>query len=454
MENSLNNNDFEEFLHDQLRNHRMYPADNVWRNIHKKLHGDTKWPALTIGAFALLSITVFICFYFRPNPDLFNVKPIESANSSKSTLSYNNPANNISLQQKNYSLLTGKTATKAGIQIIDNDIQANENNSILIEDINGREKTILHEAVSLSNTKSPIYLSEVSGSKTPFIKSSLSLMQNDVLNKKLTNSTIKNLGKTDTKKQLLLIEKYKASNAKKSKWNLQVYVAPSISYRKMYEDGSLQKENVDGPVALNYVADVNNIVRHKPGTGIEAGLSFQYEITKKIIFKTGLQFNIRQYSIEAFRSSSELANIALSNGNRLDTVRTVTMYRTNNGLYATNLLNRYYQISIPLGVEYQILGNSKIQWNIAGSLQPTYLINRNAYMISTNLKNYTESPEMVRRWNLNGNLETFVSFTSRGLKWQVGPQVRYQPYSTFIRQYSIKEHLLDYGVKVGVSTGL
>ena len=465
MENNFNNNEFEEFLHNQLRNHRMYPVDNVWRNIHKKLHGDTRWPALTIGALAILSVTVFICFYFSPSPDLFNVKPITAAILSKSNAAQINPANtlppntNIGISSiQNYSTASftknNNAIIEAGIHNIGNDLQSNEIDPFFSNDENVSQKTISKSTISISNIQSPISFSTFSGSKIPFLKSPLSLLQSGMLNKKLVEPSEKILAEADTKKQLSLIEKYKVSRSKKSKWSLQVYVAPSISYRQMYEDGSLQKENVDGPIALNYVADVNNIVRHKPGTGIEAGLSFQYAIAKKLRFKLGLQFNIRQYSIEAYRSSSEIADIALSNGNQLDTISTIAIYRTNNGLYSTKLLNRYYQICIPIGLEYQILGNTKIQWNIAGSLQPTYLVNRNAYMISTNFKNYTESPEMVRRWNLNSTLETFVSFKSGGLKWQVGPQVRYQPYSTFIRQYSIKEHLLDYGVKVGVSTGL
>ena len=75
-------------------------------------------------------------------------------------------------------------------------------------------------------------------------------------------------------------------------------------------------------------------------------------------------------------------------------------------------------------------------------------------MISTNFKNYTENEDMVRQWNINSNIEAFASFVVGDFKWQVGPQIRYQPYSTFIKQYSIKEHLIDYGIKLGVSTNI
>src|SRR5437764_1852958 len=73
MEDNFDKNEFEEFLQDQVRNYRMYPTDTVWRDINKKLHGEKKWPALTIAAFTLLSATIAICVYFTPQPDIFNV---------------------------------------------------------------------------------------------------------------------------------------------------------------------------------------------------------------------------------------------------------------------------------------------------------------------------------------------------------------------------------------------
>jgi len=47
----------------------MYPADTVWRDINKKLHGDYKWPVLTIAAFALFMLAIAVCIHFTPKPD-------------------------------------------------------------------------------------------------------------------------------------------------------------------------------------------------------------------------------------------------------------------------------------------------------------------------------------------------------------------------------------------------
>jgi hypothetical protein len=88
---------------------------------------------------------------------------------------------------------------------------------------------------------------------------------------------------------------------------------------------------------------------------------------------------------------------------------------------------------------------------VAGTIQPTYLLNKNSYLITTDYKNYMREPSLVRRWNVNGGLEAYVSYYTGTVRWQVGPQFRYQLLSTYSRKYPIKEQLMEYGFKVGVS---
>jgi hypothetical protein len=106
---------------------------------------------------------------------------------------------------------------------------------------------------------------------------------------------------------------------------------------------------------------------------------------------------------------------------------------------------------MPLGLEYTITGSENISLNVAGSVQPTYMLASKSYLITTNFKNYTESEGMLRKWNLNTNIEAFLKLKSGNFSWQFGPQFRYQQKSTFIKAYPINEHLIDYGFKIGVS---
>jgi hypothetical protein len=52
---------------------------------------------------------------------------------------------------------------------------------------------------------------------------------------------------------------------------------------------------------------------------------------------------------------------------------------------------------------------------------------------------------------MNTSFETFVSYKSGNVRWQIGPQVRYQLRSSFDKRYPFKENLFDFGLKVGIT---
>ena len=108
-------------------------------------------------------------------------------------------------------------------------------------------------------------------------------------------------------------------------------------------------------------------------------------------------------------------------------------------------------MSAPIGLEVKLHGNDKMHIGIASTIQPTYVIGDRAYMITADYKNYAQVPWLIRHWNVNTNLETFVAYSSGKIKWQVGPQVRYQLLSSFVSEYPVKENLFDFGLKVGIS---
>jgi hypothetical protein len=97
------------------------------------------------------------------------------------------------------------------------------------------------------------------------------------------------------------------------------------------------------------------------------------------------------------------------------------------------------------------MGNEKLQLHIGATVQPTYLLNRNAYLLTADYTNYTQEPSLFRRWNINGAVEAFVSYKTGSIRWQLGPQFRYQLLSTYTSQYPISENLKEFGVKLGIS---
>ena len=59
MEDKKYQDDLEQFLQDEVKQHRMYPSDHIWKNIRTELHGYRTWPALTfISLFIITALTI------------------------------------------------------------------------------------------------------------------------------------------------------------------------------------------------------------------------------------------------------------------------------------------------------------------------------------------------------------------------------------------------------------
>jgi hypothetical protein len=197
------------------------------------------------------------------------------------------------------------------------------------------------------------------------------------------------------------------------------------------------------------------MVTHKPDLGFELGVTEKYSLTQRLRVRAGLQFNVNRYDIKAFNAPYTMAPIALrsSTSARVDSIWTLTNYsnESSSGKTTSWLQNFSFQVSAPVGVELALAGNEKMQFGIATTVQPTYVLGDRAYLITTNYKSYTQVPWLLRRWNVNTALETFVSYQAGKARWQVGPQVRYQLLSSFISNYPVKENLFDFGLKIGLS---
>lgn len=242
------------------------------------------------------------------------------------------------------------------------------------------------------------------------------------------------------------------------RFQTEFHFTPTISYRKLSENKSYLRTASIFNTPVNYAAlygSVNNMVTHKPDLGFEVGVAEKYSLSKKVRLRAGLQFNVNRYDIKAFNAPYSLAAIALNNrvSSRIDSVWTISNYSNvaTAGKKISWLQNFSFQVSAPVGVELALAGNEKVQFGIGSTVQPTYVLGDRAYLITTNYKNYTQVPWLLRRWNVNTSFETFVAYQSGKTRWQIGPQVRYQLLSSFVSNYPVKEYLFDFGLKVGVS---
>lgn len=241
---------------------------------------------------------------------------------------------------------------------------------------------------------------------------------------------------------------------KAGKFETMFFFTPTVSYRNLSENKSYLRSPSLVGIPYNYAAlyDVNNMVTHKPNIGLELGVTSKYAITKNIKLRGGLQFNINRYDIKAFKYSPERPTIVLNSGSSgVQSVSATSTYRNLNGGETDWIQNFYFQVSTPIGAEVKLHGSKEMYIGMASTLQPTYVLGDRAYLITADYKNYAQVPWLIRRWNMNTNLETFVAYSTGKLKWQVGPQVRYQLLSSFVSKYPVKENLFDFGLKVGIS---
>jgi hypothetical protein len=248
-----------------------------------------------------------------------------------------------------------------------------------------------------------------------------------------------------------------ANNKQKNrKYSVQFYATPSASFRVL-SDQKVKELIQPSLIAIPLTAPIsqtptfNQAVRHRPDIGLELGLTFNYPVSNKLQFKTGLQVNIRQYQIDTYETGANAATLALVNGGRIQTISVLSSYNNNVGFRSAQLNNKVYQIAMPIGLDYQVLKFKKFGIHTQATIQPTYNINKNVYLLSTDYANYAAGNDYVRKWNINTSVGIQFSYQKGNTIWQLGPQIRYQTLPTYNNPYPIKENLIDYGFRIGWS---
>jgi hypothetical protein len=238
---------------------------------------------------------------------------------------------------------------------------------------------------------------------------------------------------------------------------LEMTLTPTVNFRSLSVSGNDPAEVKNLPGTQLFATSP-----HSPAVGFQVGGSVLYRVTRNLSLKAGLQFNFSRFKIYAYTASgsqqspvyytyygfSTFQNSvrALSNANPALVSQVSSSQETLN--------DDYFQLSAPIGFELRVLGNERLQFNVGASIQPSYLINTNSYMLTENLQNYTKAPQAFRRWNLNGGVEAFLSYRMGDIRWEVGPEFRYQFFSTYTSQDPINENIKGYGLRIGITKPL
>ena len=439
---------FEKMLKQKADEYRMYPSNQTWEKIQnrvQKKHNiiNFKSAGLTVVLLSVFSLYIsnnqeisnkitFISIQENPEQPSFVTSPSPVVViKAKNIISIKSPTISTTVENKNSSPISIQKAD--GPSLVVSEPDQNELKSISPVIVNVDEKVTEEAAISKTSNTSLLSsliprISEIlPEQKLPF----LPIEQNIEI--PAESPALKTDAELNYEVNIPVITK----TAKVKQ--LQIYVTPSASYRVLTADNVFTFGNLPQQ-------DPENAITNTPSLGLEAGVAILFPIAKNLKLRTGIQFNYTRYTVNAFKSTPQLTTVRLN----YSSIQRVTTLNNDFGIFTKEVANETYQLSIPLGVEAKLMGNKKVQWNIAVNVQPTYLLKASGYLLTNDFKNYIKAPDLLTHLNLNTGIETFISFDFNKWKLQAGPQIRYQLFSNNRDIYPIREHLIDYGFRIGI----
>lgn len=478
MEKRFINRDFEQYLKDNADQYRMFPSERVWDNIHQRLHSRRRWYGIGL-ALLLISTAVITSLLFLPSgrpaplPLAYQAMPATEAvfpvpETENRTRPVTSPAPATAVRRNSVKdRLFPVTSPQEAEPITENTLVSVPGSFVSLRENSqpANPQIAAHTDIPVqAAAKKPVAAEKQSLALKP-VETAITRVEQPARIETPANAPTQPAAIPQsstssrallTPANLLTIESitntYRHTKARKRlAWH--VYATPTITYRKLKENKAFlaqARQAFNMPNSFSF-SDINNIVTHKPDIGIQLGVGAAYPLSRRLRITTGLQFNVSKYDIRAYTHTSEVATFALStNYGGTNSVSTITNYRNIGGYRADWLHNLYVSASAPVGLELNLARPGRAEFGIHSSLQPTYVLGNRAYLLSADFKNYAEVPSLTRKWNLNTGLEIFAGYNTKKMSWRIGPQVRYQVFSSFVKQYPISEHLFDFGIKLGV----
>jgi hypothetical protein len=485
MEN-INNTNFEQFLRESIEDFKMMPARKVWYGIYNNMHPDRKWPSLVV-CFVILAAILFVGvannnvinkntqYRLAQNntnttTDIYTAANVLPSNTNNAAATNTNPTNENNTQASDVIAVTATNATNT-IATINNStgfvyqhtndafVKANSTNNNLtiaytVAEENSDTETTLQENNKVVSSKNNKLLAKIKQTAIDnnAANTNISLTEINTATTKnnthnTTNSINAPLEEKAWKEDYAFKNKPKQSQFKqRSSWNY--YVTPSYGFRSLIKLRDTKTLASSSSISGNNNNTITNI-NDQAALNLEMGAAYQYQLNELVRLKFGAQINYTNFISKVTNlKNSAVTEIAVIN-QRFETYK--SNYTTTDG---GNTLNRTnWQVAFPVGADFKILGNDKINWHIGATVQPTYTFAGSNFVLSPDEKYYVAENSLLRKFNINTAIETFVSYkTSGGVLLNVGPQFRYQTLSTYKSQYNYAEKLYNIGVKIGIVT--
>lgn len=221
------------------------------------------------------------------------------------------------------------------------------------------------------------------------------------------------------------------NKSKRKKWQdraaFEIYVTPGAGFARLSNDAKYNLPAAAPSYASNNgtVGNANQAVSKRPSLGLEAGFSISYSLAKKLLVKAGVQANITSYGINAYETNHPvLTTLMLLDPNSGYPYMHSSLSTLSNigGSQPVILHNQTFQVSIPLGFAFKLAGNDKLAWYTGATIQPTLVGGGKAYLISADRNNYVADPSLIRKWNLNTGIESYITYKFDGFTFKAGPQ--------------------------------
>jgi len=186
--------------------------------------------------------------------------------------------------------------------------------------------------------------------------------------------------------------------------------------------------------------------------GFKTGAEISYKISKSFRFITGANLSYSGYNNMSNLIHPTFASLKFIDKNSGSYSKSyVTNYGNGQSQNRIPLTNYSFEVSVPVGMQYNIWRNEKLQIDAVSTIDPSIVLKKNAFIISSDGRYYINDPSLVRNVNLAGHFGSYITFSAKKIKWHIGPDIRYQLLSTYKSYYPAREHFIDYGIRIGIS---
>jgi Outer membrane protein beta-barrel domain len=449
-ERNLYNDEFERQLKEKADQFKMYPSDKVWNEVHSSLH--TRKRRFVIGMSFLIGSILFLA-----GTQL--ISPVHNTRSKSITAKLNSAVKSAASTD-----LPDFTAGNFESSPLSNSADHHSSDgsqpgtaSFVLRPGNTSEKAAVDMQESLiekntAHTKSiqPIDQSVPRKSETAVSTTDLNESIQSVINNPAVNIVASEMISEKPVTQI--------SRNHSDRYSWEFYITPTVNthYLNGINYRTLAQALPTAPIMVVHIANVNGFVDNTPVLGYNVGGNILYHISKNISLKAGLEFSFSRYYINTYNPGQGQSSATLSSyfGYVADSLISMSNGSGSINKNPDRFQNRYYQLSIPVGVDMKVAGKGKFQVHLGATLQPSYLLNTDAYVLSDDFSSYTKDANAFRRWNLIAGAEAYISYGVGKIRWEIGPQVRYQIFSTYKNSYPLQENMLNYGIRIGISKSI